>query len=48
MDTTNEELIRNEIAEILAIPYGSRDIEDKKRLNSLEAEVYRRHPEFQG
>jgi hypothetical protein len=48
MDTDTEESIRTEISEIKAIPYAERTPDDKKRLNDLEAEIRRRHPELQG
>lgn len=48
MDTDTEENIRAEIADIKSIPYSDRTIEDKKRLNELEAEIRRRrHPQLQ-
>ncbi len=45
MDALSEEQIRNEINEITTIPYRDRSTEDKQRLNALEAELLRRHPE---
>jgi len=48
MDTRAEDSIRAEIRDIKAIPYASRSGDDKKRLNDLEAEIRRRHPELQG
>jgi hypothetical protein len=43
MDSYTEKNIRAEIAAINEIPYGDRTIEDKRRLNDLEAEILRRH-----
>ena len=48
MDTRTEESIRVEISEIEAIRYSERTSDDKRRLNELEAEIRRRHPELQG
>ena len=47
MDKSPEENIRSEIADIQRIPYGDRTAEDKRRLNALDAEIRRRHPELQ-
>ena len=41
MDSRSEEDIRNEIYEIVSIPYRDRTTEDKQRL----LELHRRHPE---
>lgn len=46
MDARSEESLRQEIQAIEAIPYPNRTIDDKKRLNDLEDEIKRRHPEL--
>ncbi len=46
MDARSEDSIRAEIADIESIPYAQRTPEDKKRLNDLEAETRRRHPQL--
>eukprot|EP01031_Cornospumella_fuschlensis_P029200 gene29200-35245_t len=49
MDARAEDSIRAEISAIEAIAYAQRSADDKKRLNDLEAEIRRRHPElYQG
>ena len=47
MDARSEDSVRAEISAIEAIPYAQRSADDKKRLNDLEAEIRRRHPELQ-
>lgn len=47
MDQRNEADIRAEIRDIERIPYRDRSSDDKKRLNALEDEIKRRHPELQ-
>jgi hypothetical protein len=47
MDLDSEDEIREEIRQIKAISYAARSADDKKRLNDLEAEIRRRHPELQ-
>lgn len=47
MDADSEESIRQETGDIKAIPYSNRSPDDKRRLNDLEAEIRRRHPELQ-
>ncbi|RYH14311.1 hypothetical protein EON65_33825 [archaeon] len=46
MDARAEDLIGAEISAIEAIAYAQRSADDKKRLNDLEAEIRRRHPEL--
>ena len=46
MDQDTEESLRAEIRDIKAVPYAERSTEDKRRLNDLEAEIRRRHPEL--
>ena len=46
MDALPEEVLRQEIQDIQAIPYANRSSHDKKRLNDLEDEIKRRHPEL--
>lgn len=45
MDTDNEVDIRREIKDINAIPIAQKNEHHFKRLNDLEAEIRRRHPE---
>jgi hypothetical protein len=47
MDERSEVSIRDEINHINSIPYSERHIEIYRRLNDLEAEIRRRHPELQ-
>lgn len=47
MDTDTEEEIRDEIHQIKAIPVAQRTAALLTRLNDLEAEIRRRHPELQ-
>mmetsp|Transcript_33211 Transcript_33211/g.65937 ORF Transcript_33211/g.65937 Transcript_33211/m.65937 type:complete len:225 (+) Transcript_33211:10-684(+) len=47
MDTRTEESIRVEISVIEAIPYSQKSEHHLRRLNELEAEIRRRHPELQ-
>lgn len=46
MDARSEDSIRAEIAEIEAIPYAAKSEHHLKRLNDLEGEIRRRHPEL--
>jgi len=48
MDQREEECLRQEIGVIFAIEYKLRSENDKARLNALEAEILRRHPEYKG
>ncbi len=45
MDRDSEDSLRGEICDIKAIRYSA---DDKKRLNDLESEIRRRHPELLG
>ena len=47
MDADSEDSLRSEISDIKGIPYAQRSSEIWKRLNDLEAEIRRRHPELQ-
>ena len=48
MDNDSEDSIRAEIKEIKDIPYSQKSEHHLRRLNELEAEIRRRHPELQG
>jgi len=48
MDARAEDSIRAEISAIEAIPIAQKTEHHFKRLNDLEAEIRRRHPELQG
>lgn len=48
MDLRSEQSIREEIGAIESIAYSQRTADDKKRLNDLEGEIRRRHPEHYG
>jgi len=48
MDARNEDSIRAEICAIEAIPIAEKTEHHFRRLNDLEAEIRRRHPELQG
>lgn len=48
MDQIEEASLRKEIGVIAAIEYTLRTEKDKARLNALEAEILRRHPEYKG
>eukprot|EP01038_Epipyxis_sp_PR26KG_P011740 gene11740-15710_t len=47
MDADSEDSLRAEISDIKVIPCAQRSSEIWKRLNDLEAEIRRRHPELQ-
>jgi len=48
MDRDSEDSLRGEICEIKAIPIAQKTEHHFRRLNDLESEIRRRHPELLG